>query len=61
MIKNLHKILDRVELDRPFLFKDKIQTVASHYPRQGGGNKSVSPKRGIKKAEFTIERDSSAS
>ena len=24
MIKRLHKMLDRVELDRPYLFKDKL-------------------------------------
>lgn len=28
-IRLLHKILDRVELDRPYLIKDKIQMVAS--------------------------------
>lgn len=27
MIMRLHKLLDRVELDRPFLFKDKVKTV----------------------------------
>lgn len=27
MIRRLHQLLDRVELDRPFLFKDKVKTV----------------------------------
>ncbi len=45
MNKDLNKMLDRVELDRPFLFRDKIKTVASHYPRQGAGANSSSPKR----------------
>lgn len=27
MIQRLHRLLDRVELDRPFLFKDKVKTV----------------------------------
>ncbi len=58
MNKKLNKMLDRVELDRPFLFRDKIKTVASHYPRQGGGN-SMSPK--IKLNEISIDRTSSNS
>lgn len=51
-------MLDRVELDRPFLFRDKIKTVASHYPRQGGGGNSMSPKR---VAQVLIDRNSSNS
>ena len=27
MVKRLHQLLDRVELDRPFLIKDKVKTV----------------------------------
>jgi|LauGreDrversion4_2_1035121.scaffolds.fasta_scaffold2264326_1 hypothetical protein len=27
MVKRLHKLLDRVDLDRPFLFRDKVKTI----------------------------------
>jgi hypothetical protein len=56
MNKDLNKMLDRVELDRPFLFRDKIKTVASHYPRQGGGN-SLSPNRNL---QASVDRGSSS-